>query len=170
MANAAPMVSIDAMNNNAIAVPKCVCVKLAANRSATTRQVNSADRTDKAVAQLTRLIRRSRMRSSPIHRSCSAPRLASNKGSMSRDRSTMRDRRAAQTLRKAPIPLRRKTGASARRTISATVVTEIVAGASNIAVMCQSADSRSQLATSRSKVPVTTKLAARTQAKLAIKG
>ena len=37
---------------------------------------------------------------------------------MSRDRSTIRDSREAQTLRNAPIPLSRKTGATALRTIS----------------------------------------------------
>ena len=59
-----------------------------------------------------------------IQRSCSAPRLASSIGSMSRVRSTIRDSREASTLRNAPMPLSRNTGASARRTISATVLTD----------------------------------------------
>src|SRR4051812_20523458 len=48
----------------------------------------------------------------------------------------MRDRRDAQTLRNAPIPLSRNTGATARRTISATVVTERLGAASNMAALC----------------------------------
>jgi hypothetical protein len=51
---------------------------------------------------------------------------------MSRERSTIRDRRDASTFRKAPIPLSRNTGASARRTISATVLTDRSGVLSNI--------------------------------------
>src|SRR3954447_17158043 len=61
---------------------------------------------------------------SASQRSCSAPRLSSSIGSTARERSTIRDNRLAQTLRKAPMPLSRNTGATASRTISATVVTD----------------------------------------------
>ena len=69
------------------------------------RQVSTADVTEKPVAQLIRDIRRSRTFKSAIHRSCSPPRLASNRGSISRERSTIRDSREASTFRNAPMPL-----------------------------------------------------------------
>ena len=116
--------------------PVWVRVRVAANSSATSTQVITADSTDRKIAQLTRLMRLSSTCSSPIQRSCSAPRLANSFGSMSRERSTMRERREAQTFRKAPIPLSRKTGATARRTISATVETERLGAPSNIAALC----------------------------------
>ena len=110
------------MNNMAIATPTRGSIMLAANSKATTRLVRTAATTDKVIAVLTRLIRRSIARISASRRSCSSPRAASSRGSISRERSTIRDRREAQTLRKAPIPVSRNTGATASRTESATVV------------------------------------------------
>src|SRR6476469_1400220 len=119
-----PMVNIDAMNSQAISVPRRVRTRLAANSRTTTRQVRIAEVTDNPVAQLISDIRRSSTLRSAIQRSCSWPRLTSTSDPTSRERSTIRDSLAARTLRNAPMPLSRKTGASASRTISATVLTE----------------------------------------------
>src|SRR6185369_11047203 len=111
------------MNSHAISVPNRVRMRFAAKSMTTTRQVRMAEVTDRPVAQLIRDMRRSRILRSAIQRSCSVPRLASRSGSISRDRSTIRESLDARTLRNAPMPLKRKTGARARRTISATVET-----------------------------------------------
>ena len=95
--------------------------------------MRTAESTDSEIAQLTRLIRRSSTWSSPSQRSCSAPRLASSFGSISRERSTIRDSRDVQTFTNEAIPLSRKTGATAIRTMSATVLTERSVEPSNMA-------------------------------------
>ena len=102
--------------------------KVAAKSRMTTAQVSTAASTDRKIARLTRTMRRSRTRISSNQRSCSVPRLASSIGSTFRARSTILDSRPAHTLRKAPIPANRKTGATASWMICATVVTEVGRG------------------------------------------
>src|SRR5690348_1945436 len=120
------------MNSQAMVLPTWSGVRLALNSSTTTAQISTAESTDSEIAQLTRLIRRSSTRSSPSQRSCSAPRLARSRGSMSRERSTIRDRREVQTFTNEAIPLSRNTGATVIRTTSATVVTERMGEPSNM--------------------------------------
>ena len=96
-----------------------------------------------------------------------SPRLARMRGSSSRARSTIRASRPAQTLRKAPSPASRNTGATASWMICARWVSSGVGGQERGLVIRRQcaqhrpSDSRSQPAISSNSPPVTPKLIAK---------